>query len=331
MATSQPVRAQISGIEDYFPARIVTNQELSKLVDTNDEWIVERTGIRERRLSEAHETPAYMGVQAAKKLFDRLNIKPEQIDLVICATITPDYTFPATACLIQNEIGAKNAFAFDLNAACSGFIYGLETAAAFIQSGRAKKILLVAAEKMSSILDFKDRTTCILFGDGGSASLIEAAEGQRVIIDSLMKSDGSGAESLYAPSGGSRSPASAETVERREHYARQDGRVVFKRAVTDMADISAEILKKNGLTGNDIKLFIPHQANIRIIEAARERLGLPIEKVAINLDRFGNTTAATIPTALLDAERKGQVKKGDLILLASFGAGFTWGATLLRF
>ncbi|MBN8555241.1 MAG: ketoacyl-ACP synthase III [Deltaproteobacteria bacterium] len=328
---SRPIRAQILGIRDYFPARVITNKDMEKIVDTNDEWIVERTGIRERRRSETHETPSFMGVEASKKLFADFKIDPLSIDLVVCATITPDYTFPASACLIQNQLGCKNAFAYDLLAACSGFIYGLETARAYVESGRAKRVLLVAAEKMSAILDFQDRQTCILFGDGGAAALIEAGNDKSYIIDSIMRSDGSGAPCLYMPAGGSLKPPSVESVQNREHYVKQEGKSVFKRAVVDMADVCQEILEKNKLTGSDLKLFVPHQANMRIIDAAAERIGLPKEKIAINIDRFGNTTAATIPTALLDAERKGQVKKGDLILIASFGAGFTWGSSLLRY
>jgi 3-oxoacyl-[acyl-carrier-protein] synthase-3 len=325
------LRAKILGIEDYFPSRVVTNKEMEKMVETNDEWIVSRTGIRERRLSAAHETPSFMGAEASRKLFQRYAIDPSSIDLVIVATITGDYVFPASGCIIQNELQLKNAWAFDISAACSGFLYALETARAFIESERAKRILLVAAEKMSSILDFTDRTTCVLFGDAASSCLIEPGDDRSFIIDSILKTDGSGVPFLYMPSGGSRSPTSLQTVERREHYARQEGKTVFKRAVTDMADVCMEILKKNELTGEDIKIFVPHQANIRIIEAAADRMELPMEKVAINIDRYGNTTAATIPTALLDAERKGQVQKGDLVLLASFGAGFTWGATLLKY
>ncbi|MDB5038132.1 MAG: 3-oxoacyl-(acyl-carrier-protein) synthase [Bacteriovoracaceae bacterium] len=325
------IRAKILGIEDYFPEKVVTNKDLEKIVDTNDEWIVSRTGIHERRRSEAHETPSFMGVEASKKLFKKLSIDPLSIDLVMVATITSDHIFPAAACLVQRDLGLKNAFGFDLGAACSGYLYGLETARAFIESGRAKNVLLIAAEKMSAILDFQDRTTCVLFGDGGSASLVTAGDERSYIIDSLLRTDGSGALCLYMPAGGSKSPPTHETIDRRDHYVKQDGKTVYKRAVTDMADICSEILAKNKLTGSDIALFVPHQANIRIIDAASERMGLPKEKVAINIDRFGNTTAATIPTALIDCERKGQVKRGDLVLLASFGAGFTWGATLLRY
>ena len=325
-------RACIRAIEDYFPSKVVTNKEMEAVVETTDEWIRTRTGIQERRRSETHETPAFMGTQAAKKILEKLKIDPMSIDLVICATITADYHFPSSACLIQSALGCNRAWAFDLNAACSGYLYGLEMARAYVESGLGKRVLVIAAEKMSSILDFKDRATCIIFGDGGSASLIEAASDDKsYLIDASLRADGSGREFLYMPSGGSISPPSCDSVEKREHFVKQDGKAVFKRAVVDMAAICEEVLKRNNLTAKDIDLFVPHQANMRIIESCLDRLGMPMEKTAINIDRFANTTAATIPTALLDAERKGQVKKGDLVLLGSFGAGYTWGATLLRY
>jgi 3-oxoacyl-[acyl-carrier-protein] synthase-3 len=325
------LRAKILGIEDYFPSQVVTNKDLEKVVETSDEWIVTRTGIRERRRSAPHETPSFMGVEAARKLMKKYQVMPEQIDLVLLSTITPDYVFPASACIVQSELGLKNAWAFDINAACSGFLYGLETARAFVESGRAKNVLLIAAEKMSSILDYEDRATCVLFGDGGSATLITAGDDKSYFVDSLLRSDGSGVQCLYMPAGGSRHPTSAESVAHRDHFVKQEGKTVFKRAVVDMAEICVELLNKHKIAASDVQLFVPHQANIRIIDAATERLGFPKEKVALNIDRCGNTTAATIPTALLDAERKGQVKRGDLVLLASFGAGFTWGATLVRY
>jgi 3-oxoacyl-[acyl-carrier-protein] synthase-3 len=324
-------RAAIHAIRDYFPQQIVTNKDLESLVATSDEWIRERTGIRERRRSQPHETPAFMGTEAARQLFQDRQIDPNTIDLVICATITADYSFPASACLVQSNLGCNNAFAFDLNAACSGYLYGLETARAFVESGRANRVLLIAAEKMSSILDFEDRTTCIIFGDAGSATLVEEAQDdQSYIIDSALRSDGSGREFLFMPAGGSIMPPSQESVAQRLHFVKQDGKAVFKRAVTDMAQICETLLERNHLKVSDIDLFVPHQANQRIIDSVAERLQMPREKVAINIDRFANTTAATIPTALVDAQRKGQVKKGMLCLLAAFGAGYTWGATLLR-
>jgi 3-oxoacyl-[acyl-carrier-protein] synthase-3 len=323
-------KATITGIRTYFPEKVVTNKDLEKLVDTNDEWIVERTGIKERRMGNADETPGYMGSLCAKKILEDFKIAPEEIDVIVVATVTPDYHFPATACIVQNAIGATNAFAFDVGAACSGYLYSLEICRSFIESGRAKNILLIAAEKMSAILDFTDRNTCILFGDAGSASLIQVAKDDSTIIDSVLKTDGSGVENLLMPKGGSKDPLTEENFHMREHFAKQNGTAVFKRAVKDMADISLEVLKRNNLTGDDIALYVPHQANIRILDVAAKRMGLPKEKVAINLDRYGNTTAATIPTALQENIENGRVKKGDLILLASFGAGYTWGSTLLR-
>lgn len=325
------IRACIHAIREYFPSRVVTNEEMSKIVETSDEWIRERTGIIERRRSEPHETPAFMGTQAAKQLFADRKIDPMSIDLVLCATITADYHFPASACLIQSALGCNRAFAYDINAACSGYLYGLETARAFVESGLAKRVLLIAAEKMSSILDYQDRATCIIFGDGGSATLIEAAtDDQSYFIDGAYRSDGSGREFLFMPAGGSIQPPTEETVKNREHFVKQEGKAVFKRAVQDMAAICEEVLKRNNLKANDLDLFVPHQANLRIIESCAERLGLSREKVAINIDRYANTTSATIPTALVDAQKSGKLTKGQLVLLASFGAGFTWGATLLR-
>ncbi len=331
MSTPPKARAAIHAIRDYFPEKIVTNLDLEKIVETNDQWIQERTGIKERRLSQTHETPAFMGTEAAKKLLADRNIDPLSIDLVICSTVTPDYVFPASACLIQNALGCHRAFAFDLHAACSGYLYGLETARAYVESGLAQRVLLIAAEKMSSILDYQDRATCIIFGDGGSATLVEkATDAESYIIDGMFRSDGSGREALYMPAGGSLCPPSHDTIDRREHFVKQDGKSVFKRAVTDMSQICVDLLERNKVSPQEIDLFVPHQANIRIIDACADRLGMPKEKVAINIDRFGNTTAATIPTAIVDAQRKGQLKKGQLVLLAAFGAGYTWGATLLK-
>lgn len=324
-------RAQIKAIRNYFPAKIVTNKDLEKQLDTNDEWIRERTGIQERRLGEAHETPAFMGSEASKQLLSDLKMAPEEIDVIICATITGDYSFPATACLIQNNIGAKRAWAFDISAACSGYLYGLDVSRALVESGQAKNVLLIGAEKMSAILDYKERSTCILFGDGGAASLICRGDDQSQILASLMRTDGSGVPHLLSPSGGSLSPLTAEMVENGEHFAKQEGRAVYKRAVVDMAEVCVQLLDREGVKSEDIKMVIPHQANLRIIESMAERLKVPMDRVAVNISHYGNTTAATIPTALQQAHEKGQVQKGDLILLCSFGAGFTWGATLLKF
>ena len=326
-----PRRAAIHSIRDYFPEKRLTNADLEKMVDTNDQWIRERTGILERRIGEKHETPSYMGTQAALKLFKDHSIDPLSIDCVVCATVTPDYVFPASACLIQNNLGLKNAFAFDLSAACSGYLYALETARAFVESGIYKRVLVIAAEKMSSIIDYTDRQTCIIFGDAGSATLVEEAkDSQSYIIGSYLRSDGSGCPYLFMPAGGSASPATAATVAAREHSVRQEGKQVFKRAVVDMAEACENVLKAHGFKASDVDLFVPHQANMRIIENVGERLGISKERTAINIDRFGNTTAATIPTAMLDAQRQGKMKKGMLVMLGTFGAGFTWGATLLR-
>lgn len=331
MTSSPRVKAQVLGLRNYFPQKVVTNKDFEKSLETTDEWIVERTGIRERRMSEVHETPGFMGAAAAKKLLEDLKVDPASIEVIVCATITGDYHFPATAGIIQNAIGASKAWAFDVSAACSGYLYALETARAFVESGLYKNALVVAAEKMSAILDYTDRSTCILFGDGGSACLVTPGNDQSYIVDSILKTDGSGVEFLYAPIGGSKNPITAENILKREHFAKQDGRAVYKRAVVDMAEVCVEILAKNKVSKDDIKLFVPHQANMRIIESCAQRMELPMEKVALNIHKYGNTTAATIPTALAEAVADGKVKKGDLVLLASFGAGFTWGATLLRY
>jgi len=324
------IRAKIAGIESYFPEKRLTNQDLEKSVETNDAWIVERTGIRERRISNEQETPGWMGAKAAEKLLGKLNVQAADIDLILVATVTADYHFPATASVIQRELGATRAWGFDLSAACSGYIYGLETARVFVESGLYKNVLLIAAEKMSAIVDYEDRSTCILFGDAGTATLLSPSTDESGILDSELRLDGSGLELLYMPAGGSKLPTSLETVRAKKHFVVQDGRSVYKRAVVDMAEISAEILTKNSLSSKDIRWFVPHQANLRILESAAKRLELPMERVALNIERYGNTTSATIPSALQEKIESGEAKEGDLILLASFGAGFTWGATLLR-
>lgn len=322
--------ARIEGLASYFPEKIIMNADFEKTLETTDQWIVERTGIHQRRRSEPHETPGFMGARAAEKLLQQLGKSPDEIDLIVVATITGDYSFPASASIIQNELKAKNCWGFDLSGACSGYLYAIEVARSMIESNRHQNVLVIAAEKMSTILDYQDRSTCVLFGDAGSATWVSASSGEEGIIDSQLHLDGSGIEYLYAPIGGSRTPLTAELIEKRDHFAKQDGRNVYKRAVVDMAEVSAQLLEKNNLTGEDIALYVPHQANLRIIESAAERLKMPMEKVMINLDRYGNTTAATIPTALDEALQTGKVKKGDLVLMASFGAGFTWGATLIR-
>jgi 3-oxoacyl-[acyl-carrier-protein] synthase III len=325
------VRAKITAVSHYLPERRVTNKDLEKMVDTSDEWIFERTGIRERRVAEKGQATSDLAAAAARGLLEKRGISAADLDLIIVATVTPDMFFPSSACLVQNKIGASRAWAFDLSGACSGFLYALVTATQFIGSGVHKKVLVVGADVMTSIIDFKDRATCVLFGDGAGAVLVEPAEeGEAGIIDFILRSDGSGGQFLYMPGGGSLNPSSPETIEKRMHYVHQDGRNVFKFAVRGMADISQEILTKHGLTANDLKLYIPHQANLRIISAAVEKMGLAPSQVAINIDRYANTTAGTIPICLSEASDSKKINQGDLLLLASFGAGFTWGSLLLR-
>ena len=324
-------RAKITAVSHYLPERRVTNKDLEKIVDTSDEWIFARTGIRERRVAEKGQATSDLGAAAAKRLLDNRGLNPAEIDLIIVATVTPDMFFPSSACLLQTKIGANKAWAFDLLGACSGFLYALATAAQFVGAGTYKKVLVVGADIMSSIIDFQDRATCVLFGDGAGAVLVEPAEeGEEGIIDFILRSDGTGGQFLYMPGGGSLNPPSAETVEKKMHYVHQDGKNVFKYAVRGMADVSHEILVRHGLSGDDLKLYIPHQANLRIIQAAVDRMGLAPSQVAINIDRYANTTAGTIPICLSEAVEFKQIKKNDLILLASFGAGFTWGSLLLR-
>lgn len=322
-------RAKISSVGHFLPEDRMTNFDLEKLVDTNDEWIRTRTGIKERRiLKDPDKATSYMGSKAAIEALEAADVSPEEVDLVICATVTPDYMFPATSCLIQQKTGAVNAFAFDLNAACSGFLYALSTGASFIEAGTAKKVLVVGADKMSSILDYTDRTTCILFGDGAGAVLLEEADDETGLIDSIHRSEGDLNCSLYQPAGGSLKPATHETVEQKMHSIRQDGRAVFKKATMGMADVSLEIMKANDLNSEDVAWLVPHQANLRIIDATANRMGISSEKVMINIDRYGNTTAATIPLCLYDWKDK--LNKGDNLILAAFGGGFTWGAVYLK-
>ena len=321
--------ASITAIGGYVPEDKLTNFDLEKMVDTNDEWIRTRTGVSERRILKGEgKATSDMGAPAVLELCKKRGIDPLEIDCLICCTVTPDMVFPATANIIGDKIGAKNAFGFDLQAACSGFLYGLTTGAAFIESGRYKKVVVVGADKMSAIVDYSDRNTCILFGDAAGAVLLEPNDDGYGILDSILKSDGSGAQFLHMKAGGSKKPATIETVMAKEHYAYQEGASVFKFAVKGMADVSAELLEKNNLTGNDIAWLVPHQANLRIIDATANRMGLPKEKVMINIQKYGNTTAATIPLCLWEWEN--QLKKGDLIVLAAFGGGFTWGATLVK-
>ena len=300
-------------------------------MDTSDDWIIERTGIRERRVVAKGQATSDLAAGAAMQVLERRGISPDEIDLIIVATVTPDMFFPSSACLVQTKIGAKKAWGFDLSGACSGFVYALATGTQFITSGTYRKVLVIGADVMTSIIDFQDRATCVLFGDGAGAVLLETAEdGERGVIDFILRSDGSGGQYLNMPAGGSLNPTSPETIAKKMHYVHQDGRAVFKFAVRGMVDASDEILKKHGLSAADIKLYIPHQANLRIVQAAADKMGLADSQVAINIDRYANTTAATIPICLSEAIEFKTVIKNDLVLLASFGAGFTWGSLLLR-
>jgi len=323
--------AVITAMGMYVPDKILTNKELEKMVDTNDEWIIARTGIKERHIADADMAVSGMAQKAFENMQSRFDVDAEDIDIIIFTTVTPDMSFPMASSLLQDRIGAKNAWGFDLNAACSSFVFGLEMARNTIENGSAKKILVVGADKMSAITDYTDRNNCILFGDAAGIVLVEPDEtGEYGIIASEMHLDGSGADYLRMKAGGSLRPATMETVKNREHYIEQDGKAVFKFAVKGMADIAEKVVTDNGLTGDDIQLLVPHQANIRIIEAAARRLKLAPEKVMINIDKYGNTTSATIPMALLEAWEQGKMDKGDNIVLTTFGAGFSWGATLIK-
>ena len=322
------INAAITGIQGYVPDYILDNKELEKLVDTNDEWIVSRTGIKERRILKGLKGSSDLGAEAIKGLLKKTNTSAEEIDLIICATVTPDMLFPSTACLIANKIGARNICAFDISAACSGFLYALTTASKFIESGSYKKVIVVGCDKMSSIIDYTDRTTCVLFGDGAGAALLEPNTEGYGIMDYILKSDGNGAEFLKLKAGGSLYPASHETVDAKEHYIYQDGQPVFKKAVQSMADVSEEIMQKNNLSADDVAWLVPHQANKRIIDATSRRMGVGDDKVMLNIERYGNTTAGTIPLCLWDWEK--QLNKGDNLILAAFGGGFTWGSIYLK-
>lgn len=323
------LNAVITGVAAYVPDYILDNEEISRMVDTTDEWIMTRIGIKERRiLKEEGAGSSYMGVRAVKSLLEKTKAKPEEIELIICATSTPDYTFPSTAAMIAEGNGIKNAFAYDISAACSGFLFALETATAFIKAGRYKKIIVVAAEKMSAITNYNDRTTCPLFGDASGAVLVEPTEEKFGVLDSILCTDGVGIPNLQLKAGGSACPASHDTVDNNLHTVYQEGQVVFKYAVSRMADVSAEIMERNNMTHDDISWFVPHQANLRIIDAAANRMELEREKVMINIHKYGNTSAATLPLCLAEWEPK--LKKGDNIILSAFGAGFTWGAIYLK-
>lgn len=326
-----PVRAKISSIGTYVPPRLLTNADLEHMVETNDAWITERTGIRERHIVDKGTATSDLAAEAARVCLDRIGVDPTAVDAIIVATVTPDTIFPATACLVQDKIGATHAWGFDLSAACSGFVYALQVGAKLVESGAHTKVLVIGADVMSSIIDYTDRSTCILFGDGAGAVLLEpCAEGEIGLIDFLHEVDGSGGPALKMPAGGSALPASHETVDNRQHFVHQDGQTVYKFAVRKMSEISESLLTRNGVAGHELGAFIPHQANRRIILSTAERLGMPLDRVVINIDRFGNTTAGTIPLAINTALEDGRLRKGDLILLASVGAGYTVGATLLR-
>lgn len=323
------ITAAITGVQGYVPDYILTNKELETMVDTTDEWITSRTGIRERRILKGKDQgTSVMGIEAVKGLLKKTNTDPKEIDLLICATVTPDMQFPATANIIADAVGAINAFNYDINAACSGFIYSLVTASKFIESGSYKKVIVVGADKMSSIIDYTDRATCIIFGDGAGAVLLEPNTEGYGIMDAILKSDGSGAQYLHQKAGGSRRPASHDTVDRREHFVYQEGQAVFKFAVTNMAEVSAEVMERNHLKPEDIAWLVPHQANKRIIEATAQRMQLPEEKVMLNIHKYGNTTSGTIPLCLWEYESK--LKRGDNLILSAFGGGFTWGAVYVK-
>ena len=321
--------AAITAVGGYVPEYRLTNKELESIVDTTDEWIRTRTGIEERRILKGEgKASSDMAVPAIEEILRKKNIAASDIDCIICATVTPDMVFPATANIIADKIGATNAFGFDLSAACSGFLFALSTGAAFIESGRYTKVVVVGVDKMSSIIDYTDRNTCIIFGDGAGAVLLEPYTDGTGILDSILKSDGSGRNYLHMKAGGSLKPASVETVLAKEHYAYQEGKTVFKFAVVGMADVSAELLERNNLSSADIAWLVPHQANLRIIDATAERIGLSRDKIMINIQKYGNTTAATLPLCLWDWEK--QLTKGDNLVLAAFGGGFTWGATWVK-
>jgi 3-oxoacyl-[acyl-carrier-protein] synthase III len=328
---SKPIRAKISALGTYVPPRLLTNADLERMVDTNNEWIMTRVGIRERHIVEKGVPTSDLAVEASRKALARRGLEPSDIEAIIVGTVTPDMLFPSTACIVQDKLGAKGAWGFDLSAACSAFLYAVQVGAQFIASGAHKRVLAIGSDVMSSIIDYTDRATCILFGDGAGAVILEPAEDDSEgIIDFIHEVDGSGGHYLYMPGGGSLYPASKETVAKKMHYVHQDGQQVFKFAVRKQTELCQKLLERNGLKGADIDVFIPHQANLRIINATADRLGLREGSVVVNIDRFGNTTAGTIPLAMNTAMEEGKLQKGSLVLMASVGAGFTIGAALLR-
>ena len=323
------IRAAITGINAWVPEYRLTNHELAKMVDTSDEWIMKRVGIKERRILKGEGLGSSdLGEHAVRGLLEKTQTSPEEVDLVICATVTPDMLFPATANIISDKVGIKNAFSFDLGAACSGFLFALQTGAAYVETGRYKKVIVVGADKMSSITDYTDRTTCPLFGDAAGAVMLEPTTEEFGIMDYIFRTDGSGRKFLHLKAGGSVKPASHETIDAKEHFMYQEGQSVFKFAVSNMADIAVEIMERNNLKAEDISWLVPHQANLRIIDATGRRMGLPPEKVMINIENYGNTTAATIPLCIWEYENR--LKKGDILILAAFGGGFTWGSIYLK-
>ncbi|TFH37049.1 MAG: ketoacyl-ACP synthase III [Bacteroidia bacterium] len=325
----EKIRAAITGINAWVPEYRLTNDELATMVDTSDEWIMQRVGIRERRILKGKDMgSSEMGANAVRGLLEKTGTSPDEVDLLICTTVTPDMLFPATGNIISDKVGIKNAFSFDLNAACSGFIFALQTAASFVESGRYKKVVLVGTDKMSSITDYSDRTTCPLFGDASGAVLLEPTLEEYGIMDHILRTDGSGRHHLHMKAGGSMRPSSHETIDAKEHFVYQEGQTVFKFAVSNMADVAAQIMEKNGLSSDDIAWLVPHQANLRIIDATGRRMGLSPSKVMVNIENYGNTTTATIPLVMWEYES--QLKKGDNIILAAFGGGFTWGSIYLK-
>jgi 3-oxoacyl-[acyl-carrier-protein] synthase-3 len=323
------LRAAITGIHAWVPEYKLTNQELSQMVETSDEWIMQRVGIKERRILKGDGLgTSDLGAEAVKGLLEKTNTSPDDIDLMICASVTPDMAFPATANIISDKCGIKNAFSFDMNAACSGFLFALQTAATYVEGGRYKKVIVVGADKMSAITDYTDRTTCPLFGDAAGAVLLEPSDDGLGILDHIFHTDGSGKKYLHLKAGGSVRPASHDTVDAKEHFIYQEGQAVFKFAVSNMADVAVEIMERNNLKSEDIAWLVPHQANLRIIDATGRRMGLSPEKVMINIENYGNTTAATIPLCIWEYENK--LRKGDILILAAFGGGFTWGSIYLK-
>jgi 3-oxoacyl-[acyl-carrier-protein] synthase III len=327
---SHRIAAKITGAAGYLPPKVLTNADLEKIVETNDEWIRTRTGIRERHISEGGTASSHLATEAAKSLLEKTKTDPSEIDLIIVATVTPDMFFPATACLVQDRLGAKRAWGFDLSAACSGFAYALTVGAQFVGSGAHRKVMVIGSDVMSSILDYHDRATCVLFGDGAGAVLVEPAKDGEGILDFSHDVDGSGGQYLYMPGGGSLHPSTHETIDKNMHVVHQEGSQVFKYAVRRMAEMAGCLLERNGFTSDDLTLVVPHQANLRIIRAMQQRLGVEDSKVMVNIDKYGNTTGGTIPLGLRDAVDQGRLKKGDLVLLAAVGAGYTTGGLLLR-